>query len=322
MSKEYGPIRRWLDKMGLMSIPPSEEQIPTAELPKADLSEMSEPEPEYLTKQELEISTADTRPLPPEMAEQSMAVEPPTYERGEVASIEEVKVEEPQGEEARPDEPKAEATELQAPAMDIKTTEPANMGTEMKERSSGPLLDLGYLEPSRVTAEEDFVLDLDLDEAPDPVESRSAFQGQQFERGGFAGSAVSTQAPMGVRTSDEVAVAYEPLQEKIQPTVDPMAQTQEMMQPVIASPLETKRERPFTEPQILEADTLRMSIPVMEPRTSGAISPDQLSPEMIDAIARRAVEMLSERAVQEIAWEVVPQLAELMIKRQLEEKSS
>jgi len=48
----------------------------------------------------------------------------------------------------------------------------------------------------------------------------------------------------------------------------------------------------------------------------------QLSPEMIDAIARRAVEQLSEKVVQEIAWEVVPQLAELLIKRQLEEKNS
>jgi CRISPR/Cas system-associated protein Csm6 len=52
------------------------------------------------------------------------------------------------------------------------------------------------------------------------------------------------------------------------------------------------------------------------------VSPQQLSPEMIDAIARRAVEQLSEKVVQEIAWEVVPQLAELLIKRQLEEKSS
>jgi hypothetical protein len=49
---------------------------------------------------------------------------------------------------------------------------------------------------------------------------------------------------------------------------------------------------------------------------------NQLSPEMIDAIARRAVEQLSERVVQQIAWEVVPQLAELMIKRKLEEQES
>jgi CheY-like chemotaxis protein len=50
--------------------------------------------------------------------------------------------------------------------------------------------------------------------------------------------------------------------------------------------------------------------------------PHQLSPEIIDAIARRVVGQLSEKVVREIAWEVVPQLAELMIKRQLEEKES
>ena len=52
------------------------------------------------------------------------------------------------------------------------------------------------------------------------------------------------------------------------------------------------------------------------------VSAQELSPEMIDAIARRAVEHLSEKVIQEIAWEVVPQLAELLIKRQLEEKNS
>ena len=45
-----------------------------------------------------------------------------------------------------------------------------------------------------------------------------------------------------------------------------------------------------------------------------------LTPEQIDSIARRTVELLSEKVVQQIAWEVVPQLAELMIKRKLEEK--
>jgi CheY-like chemotaxis protein len=51
----------------------------------------------------------------------------------------------------------------------------------------------------------------------------------------------------------------------------------------------------------------------------GTFDPQALSPEMIDAIARRAVEHLSERTVQEIAWEVVPQLAELLIKQKLQE---
>ncbi len=53
-----------------------------------------------------------------------------------------------------------------------------------------------------------------------------------------------------------------------------------------------------------------------------AIDVNQLSPEMIDMIARRAVEHLSDAVVREIAWEVVPQLAELIIKRRLEEENS
>jgi CheY-like chemotaxis protein len=41
---------------------------------------------------------------------------------------------------------------------------------------------------------------------------------------------------------------------------------------------------------------------------------------LIDEIARRVVERLSEKAIQEIAWEVVPEMAELLIRRQLAEK--
>ncbi|MDT4955619.1 MAG: hypothetical protein QOJ02_3757 [Acidobacteriota bacterium] len=53
---------------------------------------------------------------------------------------------------------------------------------------------------------------------------------------------------------------------------------------------------------------------------AGQITLEQLSPEVINAIARRAVEQLSERVVEQIAWEVVPDLAELLIKRRLEEE--
>jgi hypothetical protein len=53
---------------------------------------------------------------------------------------------------------------------------------------------------------------------------------------------------------------------------------------------------------------------------TGQITLEQLSPEVIDAIARRAVEHLSSRVVEQIAWEVVPDLAELLIKRRLEQE--
>jgi hypothetical protein len=52
------------------------------------------------------------------------------------------------------------------------------------------------------------------------------------------------------------------------------------------------------------------------------MSAENLSPEMIDAIARRVVEMMSDKVVREVAWDVVPDLAELLIKQKLEEKES
>jgi CheY-like chemotaxis protein len=46
----------------------------------------------------------------------------------------------------------------------------------------------------------------------------------------------------------------------------------------------------------------------------------RLSPAEIEAVARRVVEMMSDEIVREIAWEVVPDLAELMVRRKLEEE--
>lgn len=62
--------------------------------------------------------------------------------------------------------------------------------------------------------------------------------------------------------------------------------------------------------------------PAQQVQPTGLITLSQLSPEVIDAIARRAVEQISERVVEEVAWEVVPQLAELLIKRHLEREKA
>ena len=48
----------------------------------------------------------------------------------------------------------------------------------------------------------------------------------------------------------------------------------------------------------------------------GAIS---LSPAEIDAIARRVVERLSDRVLREIAWEVVPDLANVIVRQRIRE---
>jgi hypothetical protein len=260
--------------MGLTSSRPPEEQTPTAELPRPNRPAAEEPE--HLTSQELEMTTADTRPLSYEIAEEEVAGEPKTDE-----------------------EP-----------MESKVTQAGNNASEVTEKVSGPLLDLGDFQPAQQAAEDDFVLDIDLDEVQEPAPA--------------AFSATPAVSGTGFRADNnrEVGQAIESrMPEPHEPTVDPMAETQEMIQPKVPSAPQPAPGRSFSEPEILQGDTLRTPSPglVAEP---GQITLDQLSPEALDAIARRAVEMLSEKVVQEIAWEVVPQLAELMIKRQLEEKNS
>jgi hypothetical protein len=48
-------------------------------------------------------------------------------------------------------------------------------------------------------------------------------------------------------------------------------------------------------------------------------SQPELSPEAINAIAQRVIEKMSDQVVREIAWEVVPELSELMIKKKLDQ---
>ncbi len=55
---------------------------------------------------------------------------------------------------------------------------------------------------------------------------------------------------------------------------------------------------------------------------SASPMPSQLSPEMIDAVARRVVELMSDTVVREIAWEVVPDLAERLIQRRFDEEKA
>ena len=161
------------------------------------------------------------------------------------------------------------------------------------EDSSEGLLDLGELEPARASAEDDdFVLDLDDDVvAPsfEPAPVRAFVEPEVKEAVAAVGAYESTYQP-------EIHSSF--------------ADTQEVPYASEIALAEPEPESMFAEPA-----------PVA-PAPATAITTDQLSPEMIDAIARRAVELMSDKVIREIAWEVVPDLAELLIKRQFEEKES
>lgn len=165
-----------------------------------------------------------------------------------------------------------------------------NMEPVVTEDSSDVLLDLGDIDSVRASAEDDeFVLDLDEDvPAPgyEPTPARAYVEPQVKEAVAAVGAYESTYQP-------EVHSSFADTQEV------PYASDVAVVEP------EVEPEPIFVEPA---------------PVTS--VRPDQLSPEMIDAIARRAVEQMSDKVIREIAWEVVPDLAELLIKKQLEESQS
>jgi CheY-like chemotaxis protein len=302
LTKPFQSIRRLIEKVGLLaSSRPPEEQIPTAELPKPE--DTYEPPVEKLSTAELEMTTADTQPLPPELRHV---------------------VEEAAASQAKPAQ--------DAPAADVQTInetrEPDLMetsaGSEKHETSGELLLDLGDFKQERAELADDFVLDIDLDEAPEPYpvgafaasafESRDSYRPSTTTQSGYTGTnaATATVSEALVATTDQFATTQE--FERITDEPEEGSAPEATFRPAELAPAPAEHADSGT----IVAEPYS-SAPVA---SSSEVSLQQLSPEMIDAIARRAVEQLSEKVVQEIAWEVVPQLAELLIKRQLEEKSS
>jgi len=172
------------------------------------------------------------------------------------------------------------------------TMETANRNDSQSD--SDVLLDLGEFEPVQAGSDDEFVLD--LDETPAPAVAEPAYAAEPMR------AFVEPQVKEAVAT----AGAYEPsYQHEIHSA---FADTQEVPFPVAVE--EQSVVEPEPAPVVVEPEPVAIA--------STPVTANQLSPEMIDAIARRVVEMMSDKVVREIAWEVVPDLAELLIKEQLE----
>ena len=270
LTKPFQSIRRLIEKVGLLSSKrPPEEQIPTAELPHAE-----EPPLEKLTTAELEITTADTRPLPPELAH----------------IVEAAAASQAQPEASRP------AAEEQ-------------MSSQGYEGAGEVLLDLGDVRQGRFVLDDEFVLDIDLDESPEPSPTEPAFSGTALRNRESYRSLPKIQPSYASAYGAPATIPSEP------------ATTTETLATPVAYERVVDDEIEATDAQV-ETEQIVPQYSAPPSVQSTPASAQELSPEMIDAIARRAVEQLSEKVIQEIAWEVVPQLAELLIKRQLEEKNS
>ena len=234
---------------------------------------------------------------------------PPVVEK-ESPTAELPRVEEPEEEEVRLDTQELEVTTADTLPLDDEIAAQSlpreeKMETETRN-DSDVLLDLGEYESVGASAEEDeFVLDLDDEPAYERAPVRAFVEPQVKEAVAAAGAYESSYQPevhsSAFAETQEVPYATEVSYQSEVPYAS------EVQDVAVAEP---EPEPAFAEPAPVAA------------APSSSISADQLSPEMIDAIARRVVEMMSDKVVREIAWEVVPDLAELLIKRQLEERQA
>jgi len=282
LTKPFQSIRRLIDKVGdLVTRKPADEAT-TAELPHVQEEAAV---PEKLSTEELEITTADTLRLQDYPAYAPAAPVPQSDDRSY----------EPVVEAQHPKEEHYRESEI----MDSSSNELRNESTL---DSGDVLLDLGDISRTSVAASEDFVLDLDFDE-PQAVEVAAISGTHSFVEPKLSRS----DAGIEVAQTEPHSTAWMDTSELAQKWKDgsPRSTSDKLRSKGKAG----KPERVLDEHVASTAGS------------SGPVSPDQFPPEVIDAIARRAVEHLSARVVEQIAWEVVPQLAELMIKRKLEEQN-
>jgi CheY-like chemotaxis protein len=93
-------------------------------------------------------------------------------------------------------------------------------------------------------------------------------------------------------------------------------------------PLEAPGERQPSDPVAVDASAAAVASATASSNAASqesnqtSASASALSPEMLDEVVRRVVAHMSEQVVREIAWEVVPDLAERLIKQRLEEEKT
>ena len=252
LTKPFQSIRRLIERVGglVSGPPPVHAEVPTAELPK---TEDHVEENGRLNTEELEISTADTMPLPEELK---------------------ATLEIPQSSVSTQNT----QNQMERPVAEVIEAEPADA-----------LLDLDELETAGGYADDEFVLELDEPEFDNAIDVR--------------------QAPEPARAFVEPEVTE---------AVAAVGAHGFSYQPEVQAPSYSEAEVIAYEDQVHEVpEPVQTAEPVVSQASN--VVPGELSQDMIDAIARRAVEMMSDKVIREIAWEVVPDLAELLIKRKLEE---
>jgi CheY-like chemotaxis protein len=280
LTKPFQSIRRLIDRVGaLVSGPPVEKERPTLELPQTEAAT----EEALMDTHELEVTTADTLQLDEDaVAELNAKVDQPVSARESSAGEENM---EPRVTEVRHDS--------QAEQADV-------------------LLDLGEIEAVGETSD-DFVLELDDDVSGGPV-----YEAPRSYESSYQPAAAPAYESAPARTFVEPQVTETP---SYQPEVPYQREApyQSEIHDSFADTQDVSYAIAEREPEVQSAPSAVESPSSAVRSAASSVAVGDLSPEMIDAIARRAVELMSDKVIREIAWEVVPDLAELLIKKQLEE---
>jgi DNA-binding response OmpR family regulator len=143
----------------------------------------------------------------------------------------------------------------------------------------------------------------------EPTRSRFSDSLLDLDEAEFGGSAIADEVILDLDLDEPTAVDYQPspwTDQKVEP-VEVVAEAE----PVV--PVEAQ------EPSPIVADTTDDQADQVGTVASGAAGGAELSADAINAIARRVIEQMSDKVVREIAWEVVPELSELMIKKKLDQ---
>jgi len=354
LTKPFQSIRELINKVSaLLGGKSDAQEATTRELPSPQ-ADAPQHEASQLSPEAIEVTTADTARLPQQMVaeiEQDVDAEEEgarNVSRFDVDTVENFpSVSAALGEEAHEEvaadwevashaEPEGEVY-AEHEAREFQQQEIATAGMNV-EHTAGSYM--------RTNAADDALLDLDFGGhqaatalADDDILGLREFEPQQVSAP--AEMPASTQAEFedtmteAAPHTEEFAgaqVVSEEQREEFAPVEEAMTFAPETAE---ASQAETwadttRESEPATEtgfaftshPAVERAESAPSAETLAQTTQAGQITLNQLSPEVIDAIARRAVEMLSAQVVEQVAWEVVPQLAELLIKRRLEEERS
>ena len=190
-------------------------------------------------------------------------------------------------------------------------------------------------ETTTTTAPDTETTSTEMDKRFDPAGYEQVWQRRWAEKGYFVAEEPAAAAgfnwtpepePEPFHFEPPAAPAWAPA--VAEPLVEPQLQWSEP-EPFAALEAEPFAANPEPEPAFPPGPTMA---PVYEPEPAYAAQASQeasyeaggnghgrLSDDDVDRIARRVVELLGDRAVRDVAWEVIPDMAEVIIRDRLRE---